>query len=313
MSNQIGDVSEDGFWVLTETGWQATEKQNQALNEGAIPHDDVSAIESLEQTPQMITIVSGQSNVSILEKKDNPVYSFFVIGVVTFALLLQIFGMHMDSWTGTGEFDSSEDAEWLEGAEAGIGLTGLYFDCSDVTGIDDESGEKNKDMCKFAAGMMTGEISMYEISTASSVPELTDDLPDKMSGEISEMCDMLKDLESETEDISTCEERESAGSTSFALFWVAFLVGLSSIVLGVLGIFNKLENSGTYQKYVLTVSASLSLLGMIVWLVMAPVFGGSEPPFGAGYYLTLLSSLILIIMTVIVWIKSSKPKETFVF
>ena len=62
----------------------------------------------------------------------------------------------------------------------------------------------------------------------------------------------------------------------------------------------------------MTASAALSLLAMIVWLVMAPVFGEGGAPFGAGYYLTLLSILLSISITVIVWIKSSSPKEIFV-
>ena len=310
MTDSIGDVSEDGYWVLTEDGWQATEKQTLALSEGAIPHDDSPLVETSGHVPQMVTIVTGGSGDAV--EMDNPVFSCFIIGVLSLALLLQIFGMHMDSWTGTSDFDASEDPEWLEDAEAGIGLTGFYFDCSEATGIDDETGEKNKDMCKLASGLLTGDISMDDLSTASTVAELTDELPDKMSAEVSEMCEAMQDLESEEDDISNCEERESAGSISFILFWVSFLLGLSSIVFGVLGIFNKLDNSRIYQKYVMTVSASFSLFGMMVWLVMAPVFGGSEPPFGAGYYLTLFSVLLLITITVIVWVKSSKPKETLV-
>jgi hypothetical protein len=313
MSDQIGDVSEDGFWVLTETGWQATDKQEQALNDGAIPHDNIEAIEPLESAPQMITIATSESGLSNKEKIDNPIYSYFVIGVLAFALLLQIFGMHMGSWTNSNAYDSSEDPEWLENAEGGIGLTHIYFDCSDVSGTDDETGEKNKDMCKFAGGMLTGEISMYKIATASSVTELTDDLPDEMSGSVSEMCEVMKELEGEAEEISSCEDRSSAGSTSIVLFWISFVSGLMAVVFGALGIFNKLDNSKSYQKYALTTSAAFGLLGMVVWLVMAPVFGDSSIPFGAGYYLTLLSVLLLITMAVVVWLKSLKPRDTIVF
>ena len=39
MTSQIGDISEDGFWVLTENGWLPTEQQNQALAVGAAPHN----------------------------------------------------------------------------------------------------------------------------------------------------------------------------------------------------------------------------------------------------------------------------------
>jgi len=46
---------------------------------------------------------------------------------------------------------------------------------------------------------------------------------------------------------------------------------------------------------------------------MAPVFGDSSIPFGAGYYLTLLSVLLLITMAVVVWLKSLKPRDTIVF
>ena len=41
MTDSIGDVSEDGYWVLTEDGWKATEMQNLALSEGATPHETV--------------------------------------------------------------------------------------------------------------------------------------------------------------------------------------------------------------------------------------------------------------------------------
>ena len=39
MEPKLGDVSDDGYWVLTETGWQATEQQNKALDNGAVPHN----------------------------------------------------------------------------------------------------------------------------------------------------------------------------------------------------------------------------------------------------------------------------------
>ena len=313
MSNQIGDVSEDGFWVLTETGWQATDKQEQALNDGAMPHDNIAAIEPLESAPQMITIATSESGLNNKENIDNPIYSYFVVGALAFVLLLQIFGMHMDSWTNNEAYDSSDHPEWLENAEGGIGLTQLYFDCSDVTGTDDETGEKNKDMCKLAAGMLTDEISVAKLATASSVTEITDDLPDEMSASISRSCEIMKDLEGEAEEISRCEDRSSAGSAAIVLFWISFVSGLVAVVFGALGIFNTLANSKAYQKYALTTSAAFALLGMIVWLVMAPVFGDGSTPFGASYYLTLLSVLLLITIAVVVWLKSSKPRETFVF
>lgn len=52
MSDSIGDVSKDGYWVLTEDGWQPTEEQNQALAEGAIPHDSVTQMVTLGGGPQ---------------------------------------------------------------------------------------------------------------------------------------------------------------------------------------------------------------------------------------------------------------------
>ena len=40
MNPKIGDLSEDGYWVYSAEGWQPTEKQIQALNQGATHHTE---------------------------------------------------------------------------------------------------------------------------------------------------------------------------------------------------------------------------------------------------------------------------------
>ena len=160
MEPQLGDVSDDGYWVLTESGWQATEQQNLALAQGAIPHDSLtdqtSEISSYDKT--LVTIESGASSVNNgTFSEQNKVYSIILISVFCIGLLFQIIGMHLDSWTVNPEIDN-EDAEFMNGSDGGSGLTDMYTDCSDVTGVDSESGEMNKDMCKLVAGFWFGEI-----------------------------------------------------------------------------------------------------------------------------------------------------------
>ena len=115
-------------------------------------------------------------------------------------LLFQIIGIHLDSWTVNPEIDD-EDVEFMEGSDGGSGLTDMYLDCSDVTGVDSESGEMNKDMCKLVAGFWHGEISVVELNSATSVTDLTDDLPDEMSAPISDFCKTVEEIEAEEVDL----------------------------------------------------------------------------------------------------------------
>tara|TARA_B100001113_G_C20965798_1_gene559495 strand:- start:68 stop:889 length:822 start_codon:yes stop_codon:yes gene_type:complete len=61
MEPQLGDVSDDGYWVLTESGWQATEQQNQALEQGAEPHYEGNE-ETNTATPPMVTLGATDGN-----------------------------------------------------------------------------------------------------------------------------------------------------------------------------------------------------------------------------------------------------------
>ena len=247
MEPQLGDVSDDGFWVLTESGWQATEQQNLALAQGAIPHDG-----AISSSLSMVTIdsTSGSAH-SQHASKANQVYSFTIIAMLCFGLLMQIIGMHLDSWSVNN--NDSEQSSWFEGADAGIGLTEFTFDCSEVKGIDSESGEKNKDMCKFSAGLLAGEFSIVELNTAESIPDLTDDLPDQISAPLSEMCDQIEILsDGSPEDENTlenCQSYDSAGSTAIVLFWISFLAGIVSVIAGCLGIFTETPHNKDVHKY----------------------------------------------------------------
>ena len=63
MEPQLGDVSDDGYWVLTESGWQATEQQKQALEEGAVPYQsEDSQVASSTGNIQIVTIPTDKSD-----------------------------------------------------------------------------------------------------------------------------------------------------------------------------------------------------------------------------------------------------------
>ena len=315
MEPQLGDVSDDGFWVLTESGWQATEQQNLALAQGAIPHDSLtdqtSEISSYDKT--LVTIESDASSVNngtFFEQ--NKLYSVILISVFCLGLLFQIIGIHLDSWTVNSEIDD-EDVEFMEGSDGGSGLTDMYLDCSDVTGVDSESGEMNKDMCKLVAGFWFGEISVVELNSAASVTDLTDDLPDEMSAPISDFCKTVEDFEDEEIDLETCNDRASAGDVAYVLFWISILVGLVAVISGVLGLTGKLPDSQIIEKYSMMGCALFSLIAFVYWLLMAPVFDSDSILFGSGYYLTMFSILVLVSTSIFSFINSSKPTKTFVF
>jgi len=94
MSAQIGDISDDGFWMLTEDGWQPTAQQEQALAEGATPHDStpVSMITDTNQgmEPQMVTIGGGFST----SPNDNSVlYWRIAAGVIVFVGIIIVIAL----------------------------------------------------------------------------------------------------------------------------------------------------------------------------------------------------------------------------
>ena len=310
MEPQLGDVSDDGYWVLTESGWQATEQQKQALEQGAKPHD-----EAISSSQSLVTIdsMSGSSH-SQQALRGNHVSSFTVLAMLCFGLLMQIIGMHLDSWSVNN--DDSEQVSWFQGAEAGIGLTEFTFDCSEVKGIESESGEKNKDMCKFSAGLLAGEFSIAELNTAESIPDLTDDLPDQISAPLSEMCDQIKILsEGSPEDENTlenCQNYESAGSTAIVLFWISFLAGIVSVIAGCLGIFTETPHTNEIHKYSIFTCSFLSIVAFLCWIVMIPTLDDGDG-FGSGFYLTVFSIIILVSTAVLSQGISTKATKTFVF
>ena len=92
MEPQLGDVSDDGYWVLTESGWQATEQQKQALEQGAIPHQsEDSQVTSSAEDIQIVTIPSDKSG----QFSDKSVWIWRIaagavcfIGIVVFLILI---------------------------------------------------------------------------------------------------------------------------------------------------------------------------------------------------------------------------------
>ena len=306
MTNQIGDVSDDGFWVLTESGWQPTEAQKQAINQGARPYSEVE-----EETINMGLETQANSPIN----NSNQILSFAAIGLLCLGLLMQIIGMHLDSWTGVSD---DEDEGWPD-ADGGMGLTEFTIDCSDVTGIDDEFEIKNKDLCKFGAGLFSGDISVQEAFiavTAEDVEELTDDLPDEISGSISKMCDVQKDISDDSsdakEDIEKCEDRDSAGGVAIALYWVSFSFGLIALITGLLGIFTATPYADAVSNSTTVVCVLLSITAFFCWLIMTPELN-DDISYGSGFVISIISMVILISSTALTFIKSWKPSKTTVF
>lgn len=289
MNPQIGDVSEDGYWILTADGWQPSEMQVMALSQGAIPHNT--------QQSQQIVMTNYSVERKVLQSSD--VMKNIFSGAIALALILLLIGMHHDSWTVDEGYDSLEDPEWLENAHAGMGLTEITMDCSEVSGTDDETGEKNKDMCKFAAGLLTGKITLYEATTASTVKELTDDLPSEMSGDIDEVCRMIEETDDDGGD--ECRDRSTAGTTAIVFFWFSFIVGLVTVIIVIISLFQTISYSNEVAKYGTLVSTVSALLGFVSWLILKP--GNDGITFGPAFYITIFSILLLAALAVIQFIR----------
>ena len=297
MTNQIGDVSDDGFWVLTESGWQPTEAQKQAINQGARPYSEVE-----EETINMGLETQANSPIN----NSNQILSFVAIGLLCLGLLMQIIGMHLDSWTGMSD---DEDEGWTESAVGGLGLTEFTIDCSEVTGTDPDLEIKNKDLCKFAAGLSSGDITFDDANNAETVEELTDDLPDEISGKISKMCNFLNDVDAEKEPIENCEDRDSAGGVAIALYWVSFSFGLIALITGLLAIFTATPYADGVSNSTTVVCVLLSVIAFFCWLIMTPELD-DDISYGSGFVITIISMVILISSTALAFIKSWKPSKT---
>ena len=299
MNPQIGDVSEDGFWVLTAEGWQPSEKQQIALNQGAIPYKD--------SQPQQMVMVNYPVGSKLTQSSD--VMKYIFSGAIALALILLLIGMYHDSWTVDEGYDSSEDPEWLENAHAGMGLTELTMDCTEVSGIDDETGEENMDMCKFAAGLLTGKITLYETTTASSVKELTDDLPKEMSGDIDDVCRMLKETDDDGYD--ECSDRSTAGDTAAVFFWFSFISALVTVSIVITSLFQTIPYSNEVEKYGTLASVVFVLLGFISWLILKP--GNDGITFGPAFYITILSIVLLAALAAVQFVRPKKIGDLVLF
>ena len=92
MAEQIGDVSEDGFWVLTAEGWKPSEKQNQALEAGAIPYSGNEKLPTeYSVEPQLVNIYS--ENVNYQSSNSVIIWriaagAIVVVGIVVIAILM---------------------------------------------------------------------------------------------------------------------------------------------------------------------------------------------------------------------------------
>tara|TARA_B100000003_G_scaffold145684_1_gene130946 strand:+ start:363 stop:1274 length:912 start_codon:yes stop_codon:yes gene_type:complete len=302
MNPQIGDLSEDGYWVLTAEGWQPSEKQIQALNQGASPHT-----ESNSQQVAMVTLTPD-----VKETQSTIRMKYIFSGAIAFTLVLLLFGMYLDSWTTV-----DEDAEEI-GMKGGIGLTGVTVDCSEVTGTDSETGESNKDLCKFYGGLSTGEFPVSQVLVANTVGELVEDVPNEMSGNLDTMCASYKELnevldDSEiADDIGKCEDRLTAGSTAITFFWLSFISALVTLSV-VLATANKYEipYSNEVEKFGILSSAILALFGLALWLVLRPQ--SSDTGLGSAFYLTLLCIVLLSALAALQFIRPKAVGEVVLF
>tara|TARA_B100001564_G_scaffold177893_1_gene149527 strand:+ start:37 stop:939 length:903 start_codon:yes stop_codon:yes gene_type:complete len=289
MNPQIGDVSEDGYWILTADGWQPSEMQVMALSQGAIPHN----------TPQSQQIVMTNYSVERKVLQSSDVMKYIFSGAIALALILLLIGMYHDSWTGPGE-----DAP--PGMQGGLGLTGATYDCSDVTGTDSD-GDSNKEICKFGAGLGTGEITPSQALMAESLEGLVEDLPDEMSGDMDIMCNVMKELSEaigstpeDIEDIENCQDRSTAGTTAIVFFWFSFIGALVTGIIVVTSLYQTIPYSNEVEKYGILASAVFALLGFVSWLILKPEATAS---FGPAFYITIFSILLLAALAVIQFVR----------
>ena len=289
MNPQIGDVSEDGYWILTADGWQPSEMQVMALSQGAIPHN----------TPQSQQIVMTNYSVERKVLQSSDVMKYIFSGAIALALILLLIGMYHDSWTGPGE-----DAP--PGMQGGLGLTGATYDCSDVTGTDSD-GDSNKEICKFGAGLGTGEITPSQALMAESLEGLVEDLPDEMSGDMDIMCNVMKELSEaigstpeDIEDIENCQDRSTAGTTAIVFFWFSFIGALVTGIIVVTSLYQTIPYSNEVEKYGILASAVFALLGFVSWLILKPETTAS---FGPAFYITIFSILLLAALAVIQFVR----------
>lgn len=281
MNPQIGDVSEDGFWVLTTEGWQPSEKQLMALNQGAVAHN--------ASLPQQ-TVIADYS-VEGKRTQSSDVMKYIYSATIALALILLLIGMYHDSWTGTD--DEDDDI----GVKGGMGLTGVTFDCSDVTGTDSD-GQSNMELCKVGAGMLTGEMSLSSALSAQSLSELSDDLPDEMSGNIGGMCQVMEDMDGD--DVGKCEDRATAGTTAIVFFWFAFIGALVTGIIVITSLYQTISYADEIEKYGILSSTIFALLGFISWLVLKPEI---DAPFGPAFYITIFSILLLAALSVVQFVR----------
>ena len=289
MNPQIGDVSEDGYWILTADGWQPSEMQVMALSQGAIPHN----------TPQSQQIVMTNYSVERKVLQSSDVMKYIFSGAIALALILLLIGMYHDSWTGPGE-----DAP--PGMQGGLGLTGATYDCSDVTGTDSD-GDSNKEICKFGAGLGTGEITPSQALMAESLEGLVEDLPDEMSGDMDIMCNVMKELSEaigstpeDIEDIENCQDRSTAGTTAIVFFWFSFIGALVTGIIVVTSLYQTIPYSNEVEKYGILASAVFALLGFVSWLILKPE---TDAPFGPAFYITIFSILLLAALAAIQFVR----------
>ena len=200
----------------------------------------------------------------------------------------------------------------------GIGLTGVTFDCSEVTGTDSETGESNKNMCKLAAVMATGEIPVSQILVADTVDELVEDVPDEMSADVDTMCASWKELnevldDSEiADDIELCEDRSTAGSAGITFFWLSLITALVTLSV-VLLTANEIVIPYSFEaeKFGILSSAILALFGLVMWLLLKPENGDTS--FGGAFYLTLFNILLLVALAAVQFIRPKSIGNVVLF
>ena len=289
MNPQIGDVSEDGYWILTADGWQPSEMQVMALSQGAIPHN----------TPQSQQIVMTNYSVERKVLQSSDVMKYIFSGAIALALILLLIGMYHDSWTGPGEDAPS-------GMQGGLGLTGATYDCSDVTGTNSD-GNSNKEICKLGAGLGAGEITPSQVLMAESLEGLVEDLPDEMSGNMDIMCTSLKELSEaigstpeDIEDIENCQDRSTAGTTAIVFFWFSFIGALVTGIIVVTSLYQTIPYSNEVEKYGILASTVFALLGFVSWLILKPETTAS---FGPAFYITIFSILLLAALAAIQFVR----------
>ncbi len=226
-------------------------------------------------------------------------YSLFGLGII----LLTISGFS-DAWF----------ADDYENMESKIGLTHMAIDCSEVNDEDD------KMVCKIAADILFSGQTQEDYANHAGLDddadfeEYAENLPEKQSILIGDLCNSALLLEGEDSDgPDRCREMETAGFAGVGLGIASILTGVVGLILILLNLlhFENEENISTANSLAI-LSTIMAIIGFFAWIILLPddMFEDSDTGWAFGLAIASLSIMtvsILMMITEKVVAKISKP------